>query len=72
MYSSAPRHLGTSATLVARGVAWFAINPLQQYRVIKLAPCTQNVVLVLDYTSLAALRDAGALCTLRPELNRPS
>ena len=28
--------------------------------------------LVLDYTSLAALGGAGALCTLRPELNRPS
>jgi MFS transporter, DHA1 family, inner membrane transport protein len=76
--------LGTSATLVAWGVAGFAINPLQQYRVIKLAPCTQNVALslnasaiylgqgigaaigalVLDYTSLAALGGAGALCTL--------
>jgi predicted MFS family arabinose efflux permease len=76
--------LGTSTTLVAWGVAGFAINPLQQYRVIKLAPCTQNVALslnasaiylgqgigaaigalVLDYTSLAALGGAGALCTL--------
>lgn len=76
--------LGTSATLVAWGVAGFAINPLQQYRVIKLAPCTQNVALslnasaiylgqgigaalgalVLDFTSLAALGAAGALCTL--------
>jgi predicted MFS family arabinose efflux permease len=89
---SIPAVVGAGVALVTWSVAGWAITPFQQYRLIELAPHTQNIVLslnasaiylgqgigaaigalVLDYTSLAALGGAGALCTLRPELNRPS
>lgn len=52
--------LGTSAALVAWGVAGFAINPLQQYRIIKLAPCTQNVALSLNASAIYLGQGIGA------------
>lgn len=52
--------VGTSVTLVAWGVAGFAINPLQQYRVIKLAPCTQNVALSLNASAIYLGQGIGA------------
>jgi predicted MFS family arabinose efflux permease len=52
--------LGTSTTLIAWGVAGFAINPLQLYRVIRLVPCTQNVALSLNASAIYLGQGIGA------------
>ena len=57
---SAPAFLGVSAALVGWGVAGFALNPLQQYRVVQLAECTRNVALSLNASAIYLGQGAGA------------
>ncbi len=52
--------LGVSAALVGWGVAGFALNPLQQYRVVQLAACTRNVALSLNASAIYLGQGAGA------------
>ena len=51
---------GTLAVLVLWGVAGFALNPLQQYRVAGLAPRTRNVALSLNASAIYLGQGAGA------------
>ena len=51
---------GTVATLMLWGVAGFALNPLQQYRVSGLAPDTRNVALSLNASAIYLGQGAGA------------
>jgi predicted MFS family arabinose efflux permease len=46
--------------LVLWGVAGFALNPLQQYRVAGLAPRTRNVALSLNASAIYLGQGAGA------------
>ena len=52
--------LGVSAALVGWGIAGFALNPLQQYRVVQLAACTRNVALSLNASAIYLGQGAGA------------
>lgn len=52
--------LGVSAALVGWGTAGFALNPLQQYRVVQLAECTRNVALSLNASAIYLGQGAGA------------
>ena len=49
------------SVLVLWGAAGFALNPLQQYRVVQLAPCTRNVALSLNASAIYLGQGAGAL-----------
>lgn len=51
---------GTFAALAAWGVAGFAFNPLQQYRVAQLAPRVRNVALSLNASAIYLGQGAGA------------
>lgn len=51
---------GTLLVLVVWGVAGFALNPLQQYRVVQLAPCTRNVALSLNASAIYLGQGVGA------------
>ena len=51
---------GVSAALVGWGVAGFALNPLQQYRVVQLAGCTRNVALSLNASAIYLGQGVGA------------
>jgi predicted MFS family arabinose efflux permease len=51
---------GTVAVLAVWGVAGFALNPLQQYRVVQLAPCTRNVALSLNASAIYLGQGVGA------------
>ncbi len=44
--------VGVSVALVGWGTAGFALNPLQQYRVVQLAGCTRNVALSLNASAI--------------------
>jgi predicted MFS family arabinose efflux permease len=57
---SAPAVLGVCAALVGWGIAGFALNPLQQYRVVQLAECTRNVALSLNASAIYLGQGAGA------------
>ena len=52
--------LGTVVVLAVWGVAGFALNPLQQYRVVELAPCTRNVALSLNASAIYLGQGLGA------------
>jgi predicted MFS family arabinose efflux permease len=52
--------LGVSAALVGWGIAGFALNPLQQYRVVQLAACTRNVALSLNASAIYLGQGVGA------------
>lgn len=52
--------LGTGAALVAWSVAAFAFLPLQQYRLIELAPEGQNTALSLNASAIQAGQGIGA------------
>ena len=52
--------LGTGAALVAWSVAAFAFLPLQQYRLIEVAPEGQNTVLALNASAIQAGQGLGA------------
>lgn len=52
--------LGVSAALIGWGIAGFALNPLQQYRVASLASCTRNVALSLNASAIYLGQGAGA------------
>ena len=51
---------GTLVALMLWGVAGFALNPLQQYRVAQLAPDTRNVALSLNASAIYLGQGAGA------------
>ena len=51
---------GTLAVLALWGVAGFALVPLQQYRVVQLAPRTRNVALSLNASAIYFGQGAGA------------
>ncbi|HET7478581.1 MAG TPA: MFS transporter [Rubrobacteraceae bacterium] len=51
---------GVVAVLAAWGIAGFAINPLQQYRVIQLAPTQSNVALSLNASAIYLGQGVGA------------
>lgn len=51
---------GTLAALALWGVAGFALNPLQQYRVAGLAPDTRNVALSLNASAIYLGQGVGA------------
>ena len=51
---------GTVAALALWGVAGFALNPLQQYRVSQLAPSTRNVALSLNASAIYLGQGIGA------------
>ena len=51
---------GTLAVLTLWGVAGFALVPLQQYRVVQLAPQTRNVALSLNASAIYLGQGAGA------------
>ena len=51
---------GTVVMLMLWGVAGFALNPLQQYRVAGLAPDTRNVALSLNASAIYLGQGAGA------------
>jgi MFS transporter, DHA1 family, inner membrane transport protein len=51
---------GVTAALVGWGIAGFALNPLQQYRVVQLAECTRNVALSLNASAIYLGQGAGA------------
>ena len=51
---------GTLAVLALWGVAGFAFVPLQQYRVVQLAPQTRNVALSLNASAIYLGQGAGA------------
>jgi MFS transporter, DHA1 family, inner membrane transport protein len=51
---------GTLAVLILWGVAGFAFVPLQQYRVVQLAPQTRNVALSLNASAIYLGQGAGA------------
>jgi predicted MFS family arabinose efflux permease len=51
---------GTLVVLALWGVAGFALNPLQQYRVAWLAPRTRNVALSLNASAIYLGQGAGA------------
>jgi MFS transporter, DHA1 family, inner membrane transport protein len=51
---------GTLAVLAVWGVAGFALNPLQQYRVAALAPCTRNIALSLNASAIYLGQGIGA------------
>jgi MFS transporter, DHA1 family, inner membrane transport protein len=51
---------GTLAALTLWGIAGFALNPLQQYRVAGLAPRTRNVALSLNASAIYLGQGAGA------------
>lgn len=57
---SLPAVLGTGAALVAWSVAAFAFLPLQQYRLIEVAPEGQNTVLALNASAIQAGQGIGA------------
>lgn len=60
-YAGTPLALpGTLAVLALWGVAGFALNPLQQYRVAGLAPRTRNVALSLNASAIYLGQGAGA------------
>lgn len=50
----------TIAALAVWGVAGFALNPLQQYRVARLAPRTRNIALSLNASAIYLGQGAGA------------
>ena len=50
----------TIAALAVWGVAGFALNPLQQYRVAQLAPRTRNIALSLNASAIYLGQGAGA------------
>ncbi len=50
----------TLAVLAVWGVAGFALNPLQQYRVSQLAPRTRNIALSLNASAIYLGQGAGA------------
>jgi predicted MFS family arabinose efflux permease len=52
--------LGVSAALVGWGIAGFALNPLQQYRIVQLAACTRNVALSLNASAIYLGQGVGA------------
>jgi predicted MFS family arabinose efflux permease len=52
--------LGTGAALIAWSVAAFAFLPLQQYRLIEVAPGEQNTVLSLNASAIQAGQGIGA------------
>ena len=51
---------GTLAALAVWGVAGFALNPLQQYRIAELAPATRNIALSLNASAIYLGQGAGA------------
>lgn len=51
---------GTFVALAAWGVAGFAFNPLQQYRVAQLAPRVRNIALSLNASAIYLGQGAGA------------
>ncbi|MDQ3376616.1 MAG: MFS transporter [Actinomycetota bacterium] len=51
---------GTLAALALWGVAGFALNPLQQYRVSQLAPSTRNVALSFNASAIYLGQGIGA------------
>jgi MFS transporter, DHA1 family, inner membrane transport protein len=51
---------GTLAVLALWGVAGFALVPLQQYRVVQLAPRTRNVALSLNASAIYLGQGTGA------------
>lgn len=51
---------GTLAVLALWGVAGFALVPLQQYRIVQLAPQTRNVALSLNASAIYFGQGAGA------------
>jgi MFS transporter, DHA1 family, inner membrane transport protein len=51
---------GTLAVLALWGVAGFAFVPLQQYRVVQLAPRTRNVALSLNASAIYLGQGTGA------------
>lgn len=51
---------GVSVALVGWGIAGFAVNPLQQYRVVQLAACTRNVALSLNASAIYLGQGVGA------------
>ena len=57
---SAAAVFGVSAALVGWGVAGFAVNPLQQYRVVQLAATTRNVALSLNASAIYLGQGVGA------------
>jgi predicted MFS family arabinose efflux permease len=52
--------LGTLAVLALWGIAGFALVPLQQYRVVQLAPRTRNVALSLNESAIYLGQGTGA------------
>jgi predicted MFS family arabinose efflux permease len=54
----------TLAVLTLWGIAGFALNPLQQYRVAGLAPRTRNVALSPNACAIYLGQGAGSLGTL--------
>ncbi len=50
----------TVLVLAVWGVAGFALNPLQQYRIVGLAPCTRNVALSLNASAIYLGQGVGA------------
>ena len=50
----------TVLVLAVWGVAGFALNPLQQYRIVELAPCTRNVALSLNASAIYLGQGVGA------------
>jgi MFS transporter, DHA1 family, inner membrane transport protein len=57
---SASAVLGVCVALVGWGIAGFALNPLQQYRVVQLAACTRNVALSLNASAIYLGQGVGA------------
>ena len=57
---TAPAVLGTVVMLAVWGVAGFALNPLQQYRIVELAPCTRNAALSLNASAIYLCQGVGA------------
>lgn len=57
---SAGAVFGVSAALVGWGIAGFAVVPLQQYRVVQLAPYTRNVALSLNASAIYLGQGVGA------------
>lgn len=52
--------VGVSVALIGWGTAGFALNPLQQYRVVQLAGCTRNVALSLNASAIYLGQGVGA------------
>ena len=60
MAGSLPAVVGAGVALVTWSVAGWAITPFQQYRLIELAPHTQNIVLSLNASAIYLGQGVGA------------